>query len=119
MRPSPQSLNPGSAQDAEVERAVALSDHLYQAGLREQAYRWTLLAADAAQAAGGAAETLRLLRRALNLQAEVPAAGVTRFDLLQRIRAVAERGHRGGRGAGGGRGPAYPRRLGTATTARH
>ncbi len=86
------SLDPGAAQDAEVEQVVALSDHLYQAGHREQAYRWTLLAADAVHAAGGAMETLRLLRRALSLQAEVPVMGVTRFDLLQRIRAVAERG---------------------------
>ena len=86
------SLDPGSADDVEVDQAVALSDHHYQAGHREQAYRWTLLAADAAQAAGGATETLRLLRRALNLQAVVAGAGDTRFDLLQRIRDVAERG---------------------------
>jgi len=85
------SMDPDSAQDADVEQAVALSDHHYQAGHREQAYRWALLAADAAQVAGGASETLRLLRLALDLTAVVSVAGITRFDLLQRIRAVAER----------------------------
>jgi len=85
------SLDPGLAEDADIERAVALSDHHYQAGHREQAYRWALLGAGAADAAGGATEMLRLLRRALDLHAEVPSAGVTRFDLLQLIRAAAER----------------------------
>jgi DNA-binding CsgD family transcriptional regulator/tetratricopeptide (TPR) repeat protein len=83
--------DPGSAEDVDVERAVALADHHHQAGHREQAYRWALLGADAADEAGGATEALRLLRRALELHAEVYSTGVTRFDLLQRIRTVAER----------------------------
>jgi len=85
------SLDPGSAEDVDVDRAVALSDHHYQAGHRQQAYRWALVGAEAAEGAGGAKEMLRLLRRALDLQTELPDAGVTRFDLLQRIRAGAER----------------------------
>jgi tetratricopeptide (TPR) repeat protein len=89
------SLDPGTANDVEldvnVERAAALSDHHYQAGHLEQAYRWALRGAEAAGAAGGATEMLRLLRRALDLHEDVPTAGVVRFDLLQRIRTAAER----------------------------
>ena len=60
----------------------------------EQAYRWALHAADAAGAAGGAAEMLRLLRRALDLLPEVTDPGASRRDLLHRIRVAAERSGR-------------------------
>jgi hypothetical protein len=84
-------LEPAAAEEVDVEQAVALADHHYQAGHREQAYRWALLGSAAADAAGGSKEMLRLLRRALDLHAEVPGAGVTRLDLLDRIRSAAER----------------------------
>jgi DNA-binding CsgD family transcriptional regulator len=74
-----------------VDDIVALADHHYRAGQTREAYRWALRGAEAAERAGGAAEMLRLLRRALALWAEVPNAGVSRVDLLQRIRAAAER----------------------------
>ncbi len=84
-------LEPGAAGEVDVELAVALADHHHQAGHREQAYRWALLGAQAADAAGGTKEMLRLLRRALDLEAEAPGSEVTRLDLLDRIRSAAER----------------------------
>jgi DNA-binding CsgD family transcriptional regulator len=71
--------------------AVALADHYMRAGDLENAFGWALRGADIAESAGGVAEALRLLRRALDLQ---PVAGdpeVDRVALLQQIRAVAER----------------------------
>jgi DNA-binding CsgD family transcriptional regulator len=84
-------LQPDSAEGVHVERAVALADHHYQAGHRDQAYRWALAGADAADTAGGAREMLRLLRRAFDLHADVATSDLNQFDLLQRIRAAAER----------------------------
>jgi DNA-binding CsgD family transcriptional regulator len=84
-------LSPTFERDANVERIVDLADHHHRAGNDREAYRWALLAADAAQRAGGAAEMLRLLRRALDLWPRVPHAGVSRVDLLDRIRVAAER----------------------------
>jgi DNA-binding CsgD family transcriptional regulator len=81
---------PTPEQDATVERVVDLADHHHRAGNDREAYRWALRAAEAAQQAGGAAEMLRLLRRALDLWARVPDAGLSRVDLLRRIRAAAE-----------------------------
>jgi DNA-binding CsgD family transcriptional regulator len=74
-----------------VEPVVDLADHHYRAGHEQDAYRWALRAAEAAERAGGAAEMLRLLRRALNLWPRVPHPGLSRVDLLGRIRAAAER----------------------------
>ncbi len=71
--------------------AVALADHYMRAGDFQNAFGWALRGADAAESAGGVAEALRLLRRALDIQ---PAAGdpeADRVAVLQRIRAVAER----------------------------
>jgi DNA-binding CsgD family transcriptional regulator len=79
-----------SVDEVTVETAVALADHHYAADHRRAAYRWALLAADAAGRAGGATEMLRLLRRALDLQPEISDAKVSRLDLLLRIRAIAE-----------------------------
>jgi DNA-binding CsgD family transcriptional regulator len=76
--------------DATVEQVVDLADHHHRAGHEREAYRWALLAADAAERAGGAAEMLRLLRRALDLWPRVPHAGLSRVDLLRRIRSAAE-----------------------------
>jgi DNA-binding CsgD family transcriptional regulator len=73
-----------------VERVVDLADHHYLAGHQQEAYRWALLAAEAAERAGGATEMLRLLRRALDLLPKVPSAEVSEIDLLQRIRTAAE-----------------------------
>ena len=80
-----------AAGDYDAGLAVALADHYMRAGDLPNAFGWALRGADAAEAAGGAAEALRLLRRALDLQ---PAAGDPETDrtaVLQRIRAVAER----------------------------
>jgi len=81
---------PGTGTGVDLERAVGLADHHHRAGHREQAYRWALLGAEAAGQVGGATETLRLLRRALDLWPGVPDAGVSRLGLLRRIRAAAE-----------------------------
>jgi hypothetical protein len=73
-----------------VEGVVDLADHHHRAGHQQDAYRWALLAAEAAERAGGATEILRLLRRALNLWPQVPDPGESRQDLLGRIRSAAE-----------------------------
>jgi DNA-binding CsgD family transcriptional regulator len=73
-----------------VERVVDLADHHYRTGHQQNAYQWALLAAEAASRAGGAAEMLRLLRRALDLWPQVPDPSLSRLDLLGRIRAAAE-----------------------------
>jgi DNA-binding CsgD family transcriptional regulator/tetratricopeptide (TPR) repeat protein len=73
-----------------VERVVDLADHHHRAGHHEEAYRWAMSGADAAARAGGATETLRLLRRALDLWPQIPEPGLSRVDLLQRIRRAAE-----------------------------
>ena len=74
-----------------VEPVVDLADHHYRAGHEQDAYRWALRAAEAAERAGGAAEMLRLLRRALDLWPRVPHPGLSRVELLGRLRAAAER----------------------------
>ncbi len=73
-----------------IEAAVDLADHHYRAGRKQDAYRWALLAADAAGRAGGATEKLRLLRRALALWTDLPKTGISRLDLLRRIQAAAD-----------------------------
>jgi hypothetical protein len=70
-----------------VERLVELADHHFHAGHTEAAYRWALRASRAAEQAGGHAECLRLLRRALELR----PAGTARIELLTGIRDAAER----------------------------
>ncbi len=80
----------GNPDEMSVEQVVDLADHHHRAGRPQQAYRWALLAADAAGRAGGAAEMLRLLHRALDLWPQVPDPGLSRIDLLQRIRGAAE-----------------------------
>ncbi|MFF5085370.1 LuxR C-terminal-related transcriptional regulator [Actinoplanes sp. NPDC000266] len=60
---------------------IARADHYFAAGMTAQAYEWALAAADEA---GGGAETIRLLRRALRLQP--PGSGGQADELLHRIR---------------------------------
>jgi len=83
------------------------ADHYYQAGLVEPAYRWALRAAEAAEGSGGAAEAVRLLRRALRLRTsselgwlfrrgrQSADTEVSAVDLLHRIRRAAQRSGRG------------------------
>ena len=78
--------------DADVDRVVDLADHHFHAGHVKEAYQSALHGAEAAELAGGTAETLRLLRRALDLLPQVPDPGASREDLLLRIRAAAESG---------------------------
>jgi DNA-binding CsgD family transcriptional regulator len=81
----------GSADDLSVEATVDLADHHFRAGHQQEGYRWALLAAEAAERAGGATETLRLLRRAVDLRSQVLDPNISRIDLLRRIQAAAER----------------------------
>jgi hypothetical protein len=80
-----------SVHEMGVERVVDLADHHFRAGHHQEAYHWALLGAEAVGRAGGATEMVRLLRRALDLWPQVPDADLTRIDLLDRIRAAAER----------------------------
>ncbi|WP_283252452.1 helix-turn-helix transcriptional regulator [Aeromicrobium wangtongii] len=76
-----------------VELMVAVADHHHRAGHRLEAYRWALRASEAAGAAGGAAEMLRLLRRAVDLGMRLPDVGTTSQELLRRlITSAAEAG---------------------------
>ncbi|GAA1735570.1 helix-turn-helix transcriptional regulator [Isoptericola hypogeus] len=77
----------------DVRTVVAVADHEHRAGDPARAYAAALRAADAAGAAGGAAEQQRLLARALGLHPAVPDTGESRRELL-------ERSGRAARGAG-------------------
>lgn len=81
----------GNTAELSVEAAVDLADHHHRAGHQQQAYRWALRAANAAERAGGASEMLRLLRRALDLWPQAPDPGGTEEELLLRIREAAAR----------------------------
>ena len=72
-------------------RVVGVADHYHRAGNLEQAFRWALPAAATAERMGGASEGLRLLRRAYELLPTVNGTGVSQLELLERIRAAAER----------------------------
>lgn len=73
-----------------VEILAALAHHHDAAGHTAEAYRWTLRASSAAEAAGGTSEMLRLLARALALHALLPGAEESREELLVRVRTAAE-----------------------------
>ncbi len=75
----------------DAEHVIDLADHHHRAGDVEQAFRWALRGAAAAEHAGGAAESTRLLRRALDLRPQVHGSEVTSADLLRQIQAAAER----------------------------
>ncbi len=81
---------PGTEPGPDLDRTVSLADHYHEARDQKQAFRWAVFAGEAAGRAGGSTEALRLLRRALTLWPDVPEAGVSRLDLLRRIRGAAE-----------------------------
>ena len=74
-----------------VEQVIDLADHYHAAGDSGNAFPWALAAAEVAQQCGGAAEMLRLLRRAYDLWQPDAGTGTSQIDLLDRIRAAAER----------------------------
>lgn len=74
-----------------AEDAVSIADHRHRSGDPAKAYAWALAAADALRHSGGAAEQLRLLRRAIALHARIPAPTDSRVDLLRRLRETAAR----------------------------
>jgi DNA-binding CsgD family transcriptional regulator len=69
---------------------VDIADHFDRANRPAEAFDWALRAADALAGEGGSTEMMRLLRRALQLWPS-SGAGVSRLDLLDRIRLSAER----------------------------
>jgi DNA-binding CsgD family transcriptional regulator len=75
----------------DIDGAIALADHHEQAGHVESAYRWALQAASLAEANGGPAEAVRLLRRALDLRFRVGDAAESRTDLLHWLRRCCAR----------------------------
>ncbi len=70
---------------------AALADHHFNSGHAADAYRWVLRGSAAAGQAGGGAETLPLLRRALALHGELPEAPESQLELWQRLRDAAEK----------------------------
>ncbi|WP_162253932.1 LuxR family transcriptional regulator [Phycicoccus sp. Soil748] len=75
----------------DVDSVVAVADHHAGAERHEEAFRWALIAARTSGEAGGAAEELRLLWRALRLWPAVPDPGMTETEVLRRIQAAADR----------------------------
>ncbi len=75
----------------DVVRMIELADHHDRAAHTEAACRWALRGAEAAERAGGAAESLRLLRRVVELAPHVPGLEVSRVELLVRLRDAADR----------------------------
>lgn len=70
---------------------VSLADHYYASGNTAEAYRCSLRAASADRHESGGPETLRLLRRAVDLRVELPDAAESVRELWFRLRLVAER----------------------------
>lgn len=77
------------ADKQDVETMVAVADHHHQAGQVPEAYRWAIRAAEATEAAGGSAEMLRLLRRAIDLRRQLPKADESAKGLLYRLMRAA------------------------------
>ena len=75
----------------DVDTAVALADHHAGAGHDQEAFRWALIASEVVARSGGAAEALRLLRRAVGLWPGPSATGLSRLELLLRVQSAAER----------------------------
>jgi hypothetical protein len=75
----------------DVEQTIDLADDHHRAGHVAEAFGAALRGAEVAEGVGGATEGLRLLRRALDLLPSVPDAGLSRLELLTRIRAAADR----------------------------
>ena len=78
----------------ELDRLLDLADHHFGAGDRAPAREWALRAAAASERAGWTAETVRLLRRVLELGDQAEAGSVDAVRVLDRIRRAAERGGR-------------------------
>jgi DNA-binding CsgD family transcriptional regulator len=78
-----------AAEGADATDAAELADHHHGAGQTEQAFRWSVRAADAAERVGQHAEALRLLHRAVELHPG-PAAGITTDELLRRVQGAAQ-----------------------------
>lgn len=74
----------------DFESLAALADHHFTSGHTADAYRWALRASAAAGHAGGAAEMLRLLQRAVALRRSLPDAAESEQELWSRLRAAAE-----------------------------
>ncbi|MBP2411452.1 DNA-binding CsgD family transcriptional regulator [Arthrobacter stackebrandtii] len=74
----------------DFESLVALADHHFAAGHTDAAYNRALQASAAAGHAGGTAEMLRLLRRAVALRDQLPGAAESPEALWDRLRAAAE-----------------------------
>jgi DNA-binding CsgD family transcriptional regulator len=88
-------VGPNRSPDSmDIDEVIGLADHYEQARLVEPAYRWAVHAAAAAEAGGGSAEAIRLLRRALDLWPRVGDPGVSRVELLHRLRRAAEHDNR-------------------------
>ncbi|MDQ0575459.1 helix-turn-helix transcriptional regulator [Agromyces albus] len=73
----------------DLETVVAIADHRYRAGDARAGYDWALVASEAIGVSGGAAERLRLLRRAVTLRPELTDVAVSLDDLLRRLRSAA------------------------------
>lgn len=69
--------------------AVALADHYAAADRPAEARRWSIVAADMAAAQGGLNDAIRLLRRAIRLQAVLPDASEWPRDLWAKLRSAA------------------------------
>jgi DNA-binding CsgD family transcriptional regulator len=75
----------------DVDTAVALADHHAGAGHDQEAFRWAVIASEVAARSGGAAEALRLLRRAVGLWPGSSATRLSKVELLLRVQSAAER----------------------------
>lgn len=80
---------PGSS-SAPLELALGAASHHDQAGHMADAYAWALRCWEVAGDARGSPELLRLLWRAIDLNAQLPDPPEALEDLLQRVRAAAE-----------------------------
>ena len=80
----------GEPEGMDVDEVIGLADHYHQAALVSQAYRWALHGAEAAEAVGGSAEAIRLLRRALSLRPQSTIPESNDESLLHRLREAAE-----------------------------
>ncbi|GAA2024003.1 LuxR family transcriptional regulator [Agromyces tropicus] len=76
--------------ETSVATAVAVADHRYRSGEARSALDWALRAASAARAASGTAEELRLLRRGVDLRAQLPGDERSMDELLGRLIRAAE-----------------------------
>lgn len=81
----------GPATAARLAAASAVAEHHLRGEHPEQAYRWTLRAADLAEALDDGPSILGSLRRAVDLREEVEALVESRTDLLVRLWRAAAR----------------------------